>query len=120
MKFLVVEDTSYVGEALCEMLRVLSEKMQLGGAIIDWARTIPEAEAFFGQKQYDLVLSDFDLKHPEKNGLELAKIARERGWARKIIIMSGLVKNLVACEEAGFQILPKPSTVQQLMQAIRN
>ena len=112
---LLVEDEDFVRQVTAEVL-------SFGGYQVFGARTASEAMRVFRQhgEKVQLLLTDVVL--PGTNGRDLARDLRLLHPGLKTMFISGYPDNEVAkhsLEEPGVFYLPKPFTVESLMQKVR-
>jgi two-component system, cell cycle sensor histidine kinase and response regulator CckA len=112
---LLVEDEDFVRQVTAEVL-------SFGGYQVFGARTAAEAMRVFGQygEKVQLLLTDVVL--PGTNGRDLARDLRLLHPGLKTMFISGYPDNEVtkrSSEEPGVFYLPKPFSVESLMQKVR-
>jgi two-component system cell cycle sensor histidine kinase/response regulator CckA len=112
---LLVEDEDFVRQVTAEVL-------SFGGYQVFGARTAAEAMRVFRQHggKVELLLTDVVL--PGTNGRDLARDLRLLHPGLKTMFISGYPDNEVAkhsLEEPGVFYLPKPFSVESLMQKVR-
>jgi CheY-like chemotaxis protein len=107
---LVVEDDPRIAESLCEMLLLL-------GCSPICAADPAEGLHLIAARRIDVVLSDMVMPGGI-NGLDLARVLRDRADRVPVILMSGFSDLAERAREEGFAMLDKPFTLQTLAQAI--
>jgi CheY-like chemotaxis protein len=107
---LVVEDDGRIAESLGEMLRHL-------GCSALWAHDPDQALRMMATTRIDVVLSDMVMPGAS-NGLDLARIVRQRGDAVQVILMTGYSDDAERARQEGFVILDKPFTLDALVAAL--
>jgi DNA-binding response OmpR family regulator len=108
---LVIDDDPQVRHLLCEYLEMLGFRVQPAGAGV-------EGLALFGERPYDLVITDLIM--PDMTGWDVIRAIRARSVAVPIIMVTGSVDNLETqrVREAGLTVVPKPFTLQDLQAAV--
>ncbi len=112
---LLVEDEDFVRQVTAEVL-------SFGGYQVLGARTAAEAMRVFRQQRAKVQLLVTDVVLPGTNGRELARDLRLLHPALKTVFISGYPDNEVtrhSLEEPGVFYLPKPFSVESLMQKVR-
>ena len=112
---LLVEDEDFVRQVTAEVL-------SFGGYQVFGARTAAEAMRVFRQQRAKVQLLLTDVVLPGTNGRELARDLRLLDPALKTMFISGYPDNEVTrhgLEEPGMFYLPKPFSVESLMQKVR-
>jgi PAS domain S-box-containing protein len=111
-RILVVEDNEDVGRFSTELLQDL-------GYATRRADNAKQALALIAadQSAFDLVFSDVIM--PGMNGVELAKIIRERHPHLPVILTSGYSSVLAENTHHGFELIQKPYSVEALSRALR-
>jgi len=112
---LLVEDEDFVRQVTAEVL-------SFGGYQVFGARTAAEAMRVFRQQRAKVQLLLTDVVLPGTNGRELARELRLLDPALKTMFISGYPDNEVTrhgLEEPGMFYLPKPFSVESLMQKVR-
>ena len=111
---LLVEDEDFVRQVTAEVL-------SFGGYQVFGARTAAEAMRVFRQQRAKVQLLLTDVVLPGTNGRELARELRLLDPALKTMFISGYPDNEVTrhgLEEPGMFYLPKPFSVESLMQKV--
>jgi len=111
-KILVVDDAASVAELISEMLLSF-------GYQSDICLTVKEALPKFEATKYDLVITDYTM--PVMNGVEFAKILKERVPGQVILLITGSTFSM--SESASRQMpvnstLQKPFSVEEFQQAV--
>jgi two-component system, cell cycle sensor histidine kinase and response regulator CckA len=112
---LLVEDEDFVRQVTAEVL-------SFGGYQVFGARTAAEAMRVFRQQRAKVQLLLTDVVLPGTNGRELARALRLLHPALKTVFISGYPDNEVtrhSLEEPGVFYLPKPFSLESLMQKVR-
>jgi CheY-like chemotaxis protein len=110
LKVLVVEDSEHVRYFACQVLADL-------GCDVSEASTGDEAIDLLGERKFDLIFSDIVM--PGMNGLELAKLVRERWGDIPILLASGYSsKQFIPRNEREFPIIKKPYSLDTLARSI--
>ena len=113
---LLVEDNTEVASALVPLLQALGcsvTHLERATAARDWL-----ASRLMDQLP-DVLLTDVVMPG-QMDGLALAQQVRS-GWPQlRIVVMTGYAEHLDAIARAGFSILPKPCSAQQLAQALQS
>lgn len=105
---LIVEDNSAIAE-------VTSSNMRTHGHEVLIAQDAQEALRILGSAStVDLVLSDIVM--PGMNGVELAKEIKERFPSMPVILATGYSDAAKSAKAEGFTIIPKPYTVEGLLE----
>lgn len=109
---LVVEDNLAVGQFSTEMLNDL-------GYETVWATDATQALAILqeGNLKFDLVFSDVIM--PGMNGIDLARIVRDRYPGLPVVLTSGYSNVLAEEGLHGFELIQKPYSVEALSRVIR-
>ncbi|MBI5962086.1 MAG: GAF domain-containing protein [Chloroflexi bacterium] len=96
MKILYIEDDPSHVELMCRSLKTYEPEFDLQAA-----STIQEAFSHLESTEYDVILSDHRL--PDGSGLDVIKLARERGITASIILITNQedIKTAVAALKAG-------------------
>ena len=113
MRVLLVEDDVMIGEGLTAALSA-------EGISVDWVRDGAAAEAALHDQGFAIVLLDLGL--PEIDGLDLLKLARKRGVATPILIItarSGLDERVSGPDLGADDYLLKPFEVRELSARMR-
>ena len=113
MRVLLVEDDVMIGEGLTAALSA-------EGISVDWVRDGAAAEAALHDQGFAIVLLDLGL--PEIDGLDLLKLARKRGVATPILIItarSGLDERVSGLDLGADDYLLKPFEVRELSARMR-
>jgi DNA-binding NtrC family response regulator len=108
---LVVEDNENVGQFAAEALRELGFDSVLVG---DARQALQELDKDKGR--FDIVFSDVVI--PGLSGLDLAEEIRRRYPGLPVILASGYSHILATGGAHGFELLPKPYSIEQLSIAI--
>lgn len=109
---LVVEDDTRIAESLCEMLR------QLGCSPVA-ACDPDEALRLIAANRVDVVVSDMVMPGT-LNGLDLARVLRNRADRVPVILMTGYSDDAERARQDGFQLLDKPFTLHALAEAVNS
>jgi DNA-binding NtrC family response regulator len=113
MKILVIDDEAVV---LKSCRKILSSE----GFEVALVPTVDDALAALEQGQFALLL--IDIKMPERDGLYLMDVLRERGEKIPMVVMSGY-HTAETMEEArrkgAAAFIPKPFTPDELLSAVR-
>ncbi|MEK6630408.1 MAG: sigma-54 dependent transcriptional regulator [Acidobacteriota bacterium] len=86
---------------------------------VQTAASPEEAEEWLARESYDLLIAD--LVMPGKDGLELARLARQRDPRLAVLIITAhatIDSALQATREGAFDYIPKPFTMDQLEVAV--
>ncbi|MCX7036271.1 MAG: ATP-binding protein [Proteobacteria bacterium] len=112
LRVLFVEDEP----TLCKLAkRVLVKR----GYSVTLASSAAEARQYLEQGRFELLISDVNLGGAE-DGLSLTRFARSQQPAQRIVIISGLTEGLQThCSEISAMYLPKPFSVDSLLQACK-
>jgi CheY-like chemotaxis protein len=107
---LIVDDNLDVAETLGEVLALHGFEATLAGSAKQAAQELDAAIS-----EYHYLISDFRL--PDRNGLEVAEMARRRFPSIKLIILTGdpLDCRLDAAQENGIKVLQKPIEIDELL-----
>ena len=109
---LVVDDEPMVANTLRLLLRMKGHQVEL-------ADDGEKALALYEKGKFDLVVTDFSM--PGMDGLELARVIRERVPEQPIIMISAYADAVTSDEKRRLNIdavLGKPFSVQQLQDAL--
>lgn len=111
-RILLVEDNDAVGQFARSLLEEL-------GQIVTWVQSGEEALALLerAHEKIDLVFSDVIM--PGINGLELARLIRDRWPAMPVVLTTGYSDALAEQQDHGFPLLRKPYSVSSLTTFIR-
>ena len=105
-------------------LRLMREMYLQGGVSCDTCLTLTELTDRIRGKDYDLLITD--LRMPEANGYEILELLRmsDIGNSRELPVVAATAAGYVSEEElkeAGFSgLLPKPFSIDELMEATRH
>jgi PAS domain S-box-containing protein len=112
LSMLLVEDNERVGEFARALLAELGQEVR-------WAKDAAAALALIeaAPQAYDLVFSDVVM--PGTNGVELAKMIRERWPDLPVVLTSGYSHILVEEGSHGFELLRKPYSIDGLTGILR-
>lgn len=113
LRVLFVEDDEDLRTLAAEMLRLLGHEVQA-------CARASEALEGLARARFDVLLTDVAL--PDMSGLELARIARARHPALRVVLASGYGRSALPDEEAADArtvLLPKPYSSEGLQQALR-
>jgi signal transduction histidine kinase len=102
---LVVEDTETMRHFLAKAIGAM-------GATAHLAVGVEDARARLGEREYDAALLDHYL--PDGDGIELARLVRERSPATEVLIVTGdpAIESAIAAMRSGaVDYLPKPLTL---------
>ncbi len=108
-QLLLVEDETNLGLSLSEFL-----KNKYGHC--HWAKSIKEAETFFSKSSYTLGL--FDMGLPDGDGLDLAKLFKQKIPRAKFLFLSALNdpdRKVEALEIGGLDYITKPFALKELV-----
>ncbi len=105
-RLLYVEDNVELGE----LSKVVLEDL---GWEVDWVLSGDAALSESRKARFDAVLSDFALPG-SLNGLELGLRMREEQPALPFVLLTGYAERGTQAAEAGFEVLHKPCSVEQL------
>jgi CheY-like chemotaxis protein len=110
---LLVEDNAEVASALRPVLESF-------GCTVTWLDRAMEARDWLARQPSlpDLLLTDV-IMPGGMDGIALAQHVRERWPELKVLVMTGYTEQLDTIARLGFQVLPKPCTVEVLAEAIR-
>jgi len=110
---LVVEDNETVGQFSTELLHDLGYKTR-------WAASAAEALDALGENAsgFDLVFSDVVM--PGMNGIEFARVVRDRFPTLPIVLTSGYSEVLATEGHEGFQLIQKPYSVDGLSRILQS
>lgn len=106
---MLVEDDEGLGETIKD--RLLKE-----GYFVDWAKTFKSAEEMFFGKNFDLVI--LDLRLPDGNGFDLAKILRKQKPNVPFLFLTaqaGAKERLLGFELGALEFIPKPFHLKEFM-----
>ncbi|MDB5796619.1 MAG: hypothetical protein JWP36_521 [Paucimonas sp.] len=110
-RVLVVEDNLDAQQMVCELLSLLGyEPRGLGSG--------EAALEMLAGQSFDILFADFSL--PGINGVELAKIAKQRHPGMKVIFASGYGEALQDLPGFPFILLPKPYDLTGLQKALQD
>jgi len=109
---LVVEDNEAVGQFSTEMLHDLGYKTAWASSARQALDILRDAEGGF-----DLIFSDVIM--PGMNGVEFAKLVRERYPHLPVVLTSGYSEVLAAEGRHGFELIQKPYSVEVLSHVLR-
>jgi DNA-binding NtrC family response regulator len=112
-RVLIIDDEA----AICESLTMLLED---DGYLVQSAQDGEEGLALLDTQAFDLILLDFQL--PDRNGLEILKVIRERDPAMAVIMITayGTPENAVAAIQGGAaNFIAKPWTNEKLQADVR-
>jgi CheY-like chemotaxis protein len=111
---LVVEDDSAVAKALCLLLSCDRHQVE---AVGDGEAAIARYDA---GRRYDLVITDFAM--PGIDGLELARILKERASEKPVLLLTAHVESVSSREKARLQyvdgMVGKPFTLEELNEVL--
>jgi two-component system, cell cycle sensor histidine kinase and response regulator CckA len=111
---LVVEDEAFVREVTCEIL-------ERAGYDVLKARNGAEARGIFHHRSESIQLLLTDVVLPGENGRELATYLKTKQPGLKTIFISGYPENTISrngLQPEGISYLPKPFSVESLMQKV--
>ena len=111
-RILVVEDNQAVGQFATEMLHDL-------GYRTTWAKSATKALEMLGKDgmTFDLVFSDVIM--PGMNGLDLAETVRRLHPAVPVVLTSGYSSVLADQGSRGFELIPKPYSMEVVSRVLR-
>ena len=112
-RILIVDDEDIVVRSC---LRILADT----GYAVDVARGGAEALKKIDETAYDVLL--VDIMMPQINGLEVLQHVKQKRPGSEVIIFTGLSQSetaLRAQELGAFAYLPKPYTIEALVEAVR-
>ncbi|PJF30431.1 MAG: hypothetical protein CUN51_07880 [Candidatus Thermofonsia Clade 1 bacterium] len=112
MRILIVEDNAIFRETVRELLRDLGYKVR-------GARSYSKAVKRLTHHKFDLVLSDMDIG--DGSGFDVLQLTRQTHPNACVILMSGDADPQTvqaALESGAAHFLPKPFSLQALMQSI--
>jgi len=110
---LLVEDNAEVASALRPVLESF-------GCTVTWLDRAMEARDWLARQPHlpDLLLTDV-IMPGGMDGVALAQHVRQRWPQLQVLLMTGYTEQLDTITRLGFQVLPKPCTVEVLSDAIR-
>lgn len=113
LRLLLVEDDSLVRRLTLRTVAKLTDQVQV-------AENGIEALALLQEHEFDVVVTD--LKMPGASGLQVARRARERLPAARLVIITGLAtaEDEVVARQLRATILRKPFARKQFFDAIQN
>lgn len=113
IQILLVEDDLGLGETLRE--RLMKEKY-----VVDWCQSLKEAEAFFQQKKYNLVILDLGL--PDGSGFTLAKMIQQQRATPMVFMtaMNTAENRLEGYELGAEEFIPKPFHLKELLMRVKH
>jgi CheY-like chemotaxis protein len=105
-----VDDEPIVAEALRRLLKAFNHQVEVAG-------DGESALELFGEGSFDLVITDYRM--PGIDGLELAKLIRERAPQQPILMMTGHMEGLsrAASQTSVDAVLPKPCKFEEFRDA---
>ena len=110
---LVVEDDPAVAQALSLLLSCLRHQVETVG---DAERAIARYD---DGRRFDLVITDFAM--PGIDGLELARLIKERTPQKPVVLVTGYLESVYGTEKARLQhidaMLGKPFSLEELNEA---
>ncbi|MFQ3535322.1 MAG: response regulator [Aggregatilineales bacterium] len=112
MRILIVEDNAVFRETMRELLRDLGYKVR-------GARSYSKAVKRLTHHKFDLVLSDIDIG--DGSGFDVLQLARQTHPEACVILMSGDADPQtvqLALDSGAAHFLPKPFSLQALMQTV--
>lgn len=113
MRILLVEDNERLAELVCEGLRG-------GGFAADTFGTVEDADAALASVSYDAAILDIGL--PDGDGLDLLKLARQRGQALPVLLLTardGVEDRVRGLNGGADDYLVKPFAMEELLARIR-
>jgi DNA-binding NtrC family response regulator len=113
MKILVIDDEAVVLDSCKKIL--ISE-----GFEVVLVPTVDDALTALDQNEFALLL--IDIKMPERDGLSLMDVLKERGEEIPMVVMSGYHTAETieeATERGAAAFIPKPFTPDELLSAVR-
>ena len=113
MRFLIVEDTVDVAEAI-------AERLTRGGHVSDRAGSIEDAEAFLATGEYDLMILDIHL--PDGTGIDLLKRLRRRSSIVPVLVLTARLsvdEKIDALDIGADDYMVKPFDLGELEARIR-
>lgn len=110
-QLLLVEDDPSLGATLQERLSKESHQ-------VDWAKTKSEAQTYFNESNYDLIILDVGL--PDGTGFEFAETVRSQTINNKVpfifvTAMAGAEYRLKGYELGAEEYIPKPFHLKELL-----
>ncbi|KRE70092.1 response regulator [Paenibacillus sp. Soil750] len=115
MKLLIVEDELYVRERLAEGIEWTEVQIELAAAV----STGKEAMSVLQNDHIDIVLTD--IRMPEMDGLELARMVKRQYPHIKLLILTGhddFDYARESIEQGVFKYLIKPAENEQIVEAV--
>ncbi len=109
LRVLVVEDLPEARKIACELVEALGSQVK-GVADPEEALKLLDTEPF------DVLIADYSL--PRMNGLEMAKLAKARNPALKVIFASGYGEHFEHTPPFKYISLPKPFDISSLGEAL--
>jgi two-component system OmpR family response regulator len=112
MRLLLLEDDELLGDGLREFLR-------LEGHVVDWCRSLHEAQALRGEP-FDVLLVDWQL--PDGSGLEWLRARRSRGDAAPALMLTArdlLQHRIEGLDGGADDYLVKPFAPEELAARLR-
>jgi two-component system OmpR family response regulator len=112
MRLLLLEDDELLGEGLRDFLR-------LEGHVVDWCRSLKEAQALRGEL-FDVLLVDWQL--PDGSGLEWLRAQRTRGDATPALMLTArdlLQHRIEGLDGGADDYLVKPFAPEELAARLR-
>ncbi|WP_140630623.1 response regulator transcription factor [Methylibium rhizosphaerae] len=112
MRLLLLEDDELLGEGLRDFLR-------LEGHVVDWCRTLNEAQAL-RDEPFDVLLADWQL--PDGSGLEWLRGRRSRGDATPALMLTArdlLQHRIEGLDGGADDYLVKPFAAEELAARLR-
>ena len=111
---LVVEDEPAVAKALCLLLSCDRHQVE---AVGDGEGAIAKYD---GGRRYDLVITDFAM--PGIDGLELARLLKERAPQKPVLLLTAHLETVSSQEKIRLQnvdaVVGKPFTLEELNEAL--
>jgi CheY-like chemotaxis protein len=111
-RILVVDDARNVAQTIKELLVHFGHQ-------VDTSHDGDEALHRLAAGHYDLVITDYAM--PKMNGIELARIIKQRKSRQQVLLVSGFLFSISASYAAPLpvdSILAKPFSLKQLQEAV--
>jgi DNA-binding NtrC family response regulator len=105
------------------LLGVMEESLAQEDRRIQVAHRAEHALEMIAQNDYDLVISDYDLKSPAANGLDVIRRAREKNSATIGVMITAYVSMPVSLEAirlGAYDFIAKPFQIEELRLTVRN
>src|SRR5882724_9989642 len=111
-RILVVDDVPNVAHTIRDLLVHFGHQ-------VDTSNDGDEALRKLAETSYDLVITDYAM--PKMNGIELARLIKERASRQPVLLVSGFVFSISSSHAAPLpvdSILAKPFSLKQLQEAV--